>query len=92
VCEPRRLKFYFAPGDGIRAAELTDLFLDPEEVGLHGDYTDTSQMVVQLSQLGGPYGPTMRGANCCVDAWWPGGASGGTTCSGGCPADLTCNE
>lgn len=33
-----------------------------------------------------------RRANCCVDQWWPDPASISTLCSGGCPADLTCNE
>jgi hypothetical protein len=36
----------------------------------------------QMSNLSGPYGPTMRRANCCVDDWWPEPASIGTICSG----------
>ena len=43
-------------------------------------------------RLNGPYGVTMRRANCCVDDWWPDPASISTLCSGGCPTDLTCNE
>ena len=35
LCEPRRLKFYFSPVGGAKAAELSDLFLDPDEPGLH---------------------------------------------------------
>jgi hypothetical protein len=91
LCEPRRLKFYFAPGGGPRAAQLADLFLDPDEGGLHGIEAGPSELVSELSPLSGPYGPTIRRANCCVDAWWPAPASSGTTCAGGCPADLTCN-
>ena len=92
VCEPRQLKFYFAPGGGERAAELADLFLDPDENGLHGKQPDAPQVTAQISKLSGPYGPTMRRANCCVDDWWPEAASSGTICAGGCPADLTCND
>jgi arylsulfatase A-like enzyme len=92
LCEPRRLKFYFAPGGGDKAAELADLFLDPDEVGLHEAKIGSTKLLHQISNLNGPYGSAMRRANCCVDDWFPGPASSGTICSGGCPADLTCND
>jgi hypothetical protein len=92
-CEPRRLKVYVTPGDGNRATQLSDLFLDPDEFGLHGVKRGGSEEVVtQLSDIAGPYGPTMRRASCCLDDWWPEAASLGTACAGGCPADLTCNQ
>ena len=36
LCEARQLKFYVNPGGGHPA--MTDLFLDPDERGLHKDY------------------------------------------------------
>src|SRR5262249_44592348 len=92
LCEPRRLKFYFAPVAGANASELSDQFLDPDEDGLHNGKIGSTKLLHQMSDLSGPYGPTMRRANCCVDDWWPDPASIGTICSGGCPSDLTCNE
>ncbi len=91
-CEPRRLKFYVAPGDGNRATQMSDLFLDPDEFGLHDGKRNPDAIVTQLSSLAGPYGPAMQGANCCIDDWWPEAASAGTSCAGGCPAELTCNR
>ncbi len=90
VCEPRRLKFYIAPGVG--NTQVADLFLDPNEQGLHQGKSAQNTLLYQISQLTGPYGTTIRRANCCVDDWWSEPAAGGTNCSGGCPADLTCNE
>ena len=92
VCEARRFKFYFAAGSGDRNAELADLFLDPDEVGLHQSKTGSTKLLNEISKLEGPYGSIIRRANCCVDAWWPDPASIGTNCSGGCPADLACNQ
>jgi hypothetical protein len=92
VCEPRRLKFYFTPGVGNQAAQLADLFLDPDEDGLHQGKQGSTKLLHQISGLDSPYGTTMRRVNCCVDAWWPDPSFIGTNCSGGCPADLTCNQ
>ncbi len=92
LCEPRRLKFYFAPVGGAKAAELSDLFLDPDEPGLHNATIGSTKLVNEMSNLSGPYGAKMQRVNCCVDDWWSEPASIGTICSGGCPADLTCNQ
>ena len=92
LCAPRRLKFYFAPQGGAKASEIADLFLDPDEDGLHDAQIGSTKLLNQMSDLNGPYGNTMRRANCCVDDWWPDPASISTLCSGGCPTDLTCNE
>jgi hypothetical protein len=88
LCEPRMLKFYVNAGG--RNAEMTDLFLDPNEIGLHKG--DRSSFTHALSDLSGPYGLTIRRANCCMDDWWPEIGALGTNCSNGlsCPADLTC--
>jgi hypothetical protein len=77
---------------GAKAAELSDLFLDPDEPGLHNATLGSTKLVNEMSNLSGPYGPKMQRVNCCVDDWWPDPASIGTICSGGCPADLTCNQ
>jgi len=92
VCDARRLKFYFEPGTGDKTVELADLFLDPDEDGLHQDRIGSTKLLHQISKLSGPYGSTIRKANCCVDDWWPDPSFIGTNCSGGCPADLTCNQ
>jgi hypothetical protein len=86
LCEARQLKAYVTPAG--EKPQLADLFLDPDESGLHGRSTGT--MVPDLSAANGPYAATMARMNCCIDAWWPEGASGGTACSGGCPAALSC--
>ena len=92
LCEPRRLKFYFAPVGTDKAGELSDLFLDPDETGVHEPKINSTKLLHMMSALDGPYGDTIRRANCCVDDWWPDPAAIGTLCAGGCPADLTCNE
>ncbi len=90
VCEPRQLKFYVTAGG--RRPQMTDLFLDPDEVGLHK--SDRTSLTGDLSRLDGPYGPAMRRANCCIDAWWPEAAALGTSCTANdaCPDDLTCDQ
>ena len=77
---------------GAKAAELSDLFLDPDEPGLHNATIGSAKLVNELSNLSGPYGAKMRRVNCCVDDWWSEPASIGTICTGGCPVDLTCNQ
>jgi len=90
------LKLYVTPGHNVAnvaSAELSDLFLDPDEHGLHSG--DASTIVGQLSKLDGPYGPAMRRLNCCLDDWWPAIVpDAGTLCSSGysCPADFVCNQ
>jgi hypothetical protein len=87
LCEARELKLYIqAPN-----LELTDLFLDPDEHGLHAGLAGEGTIVRDLSAPGTRYTSTMSRLECCVDDWWPQGASG-STCSGSCPADFTCNE
>ena len=80
------------PQGGAKAGELADLFLDPDEDGLHNAEIGSTKLLNQMSDLNGAYGDAIRRANCCVDQWWPDPASISTLCSGGCPADLTCNE
>jgi hypothetical protein len=87
LCEARQLKLYISAPK----LELTDLFLDPDEHGLHGGLEVEGTIAFDLSRPNGPYTSTMRRLECCVDAWWPQGASG-STCSGGCPADFSCNQ
>jgi len=90
LCEARRLKTYLPPaGD---KPQLTDLFLDPDESGLHGRSTpnSTGAMVRDLSLASGPYAIAMGRMNCCIDQWWPEGAIGGSSCIGSCPAALSC--
>jgi hypothetical protein len=87
LCEARELKLYVeAPN-----LELADLFLDPDEHGLHAGLAGQGTITRDLSASGTPYMSTMTRLECCVDDWWPQGAAG-STCSGGCPADFTCNE
>jgi hypothetical protein len=89
LCEARVLKFYKVLG----ASELSDLFLDPDEQGLH-DLGATS-LVSALSDPDGGYAGMMRRMNCCVDDWWPEIVpQTGTLCTEGlrCSADLTCNQ
>jgi len=92
VCEPRRLKFYFSPNSGDKGVEMSDLFLDPDEDGLHQPKIGSTKFLHEISKLDGPYGTTIKRANCCVDDWWPAPAVNSTQCAGGCPADLTCNQ
>ncbi len=90
LCEARQLKFYVIAG--ARDLQMTDLFLDPDENGLHKG--DRRSLTYELSRLTGPYGSAMRRANCCMDDWWPEAGNLGTACTAGyaCPADLTCNQ
>jgi hypothetical protein len=91
LCEARSLKLYVSPG-AIASVQLTDLFIDPDEKGLHTG--DPAALPTQLSNLSGPYASAIRKMNCCIDAWWPEivGESG-TQCTLGdtCPADLSCD-
>jgi hypothetical protein len=88
LCEPRMLKFYERFS---RSGELVDLFLDPDEHGLHGSRGGPS-VASDMSSESGPYAGTMAKLACCVQNWWPEAGTGGL-CSGGatCPADLACN-
>jgi len=91
TCEPRRLKFYAIPGGAADSMELADVFLDPDERGLHGKFPGT--VVEDMSSMLGPYGDMMRRANCCLDDWWPEVSELGTQCSPGysCPASMACD-
>ena len=92
LCEARILKFYATPGT-VPGPELSDLFLDPDEKGLHQG--DPTSLVTALSNPTGGYATLMRRMNCCIDAWWPQIVTEtGTLCTTGlsCPADLTCNQ
>lgn len=91
LCEARTLKFYVSPGS-VASVEMSDLFLDPDEKGIHSGTQGT--LVSSMSNLSGPYGGALRRLNCCVDAWWPDiVAQSGTQCTAGfsCPADLACD-
>jgi arylsulfatase A-like enzyme len=87
LCEARQLKLYVE----VPNLELSDLFLDPDEQGLHSGLAGQGTVTRDLSEPNGPYASTMSRLECCVDAWWPQGAAG-STCSGGCPADFICNQ
>jgi hypothetical protein len=93
VSLPQELKLYVAPAggpDGAKA-ELTNLFLDPDEQGLHSGTAGT--LVDDMSKTNGRYASTIAHLNCCIDDWWPEVAmESGTLCAGGCPTDFTCNE
>ncbi len=92
LCEARILKFYANPGS-VPGPELTDLFLDPDEQGLHSG--KPGSLVAALSDPSGGYARAMARMNCCIDDWWPDIVSQtGTLCAGGfsCPSDLVCNE
>jgi hypothetical protein len=90
VCETQQLKLYLGADPG--GVGLVDLFLDPDERGRHIGEDDP--LFAQMSSPGGPYGPDLRRLSCCIDAWWPDGARGGTLCRArdACPADFTCNQ
>jgi hypothetical protein len=90
VCEPRQLKLYVTPRGGVANVELTDLFLDPDEHGLHSGSEGT--LTEQLSQPNGPYAGTIARLNCCIDDWWPEVAAEGSQCAGACPPDFACTE
>jgi hypothetical protein len=87
LCEARELKLYIS----VPSLELTDLFLDPDEHGLHGGIEAEGTLAHDLSKSTSGYASTMSRLECCVDAWWPAGAIG-STCTGSCPADFVCNE
>ncbi len=87
LCEARQLKLYVS----LPTLELTDLFLDPDEHGLHAKSNGEGTISFDLSRPGGPYQSTMSRLECCIDTWWPEGAAG-STCSGGCPTEFACNE
>jgi hypothetical protein len=92
LCEARVLKFYATPGS-VPGAELSDLFLDPDEHGLHRGMPGS--LIADLSDPQGAYASSMARMNCCIDDWWPEiVAQTGTLCTPGlsCPADLTCNK
>ncbi len=86
LCEPRMLKMY----DTFGGADMTDLFLDPDEKDVHAN----GPVAALLSDESGPYGATLRRMACCLDDWWDAGLRGGSLCGPGdsCPVDLTCNE
>jgi Sulfatase len=90
VCETQQLKLYLGADPG--GVGLVDLFLDPDERGRHIGEDDP--LFAQMSSPAGPYGPDLRRLSCCIDAWWPDGARGGTLCRArdACPADFTCNQ
>ncbi len=89
VCEARTLKLYL--GGGGPPVELTDLFLDPDERGLHNPQSNT---VTQSMTDAAGYAGLRSRLSCCVDDWWDGGTGATTACGPGfsCPADLTCNQ
>jgi hypothetical protein len=80
------LKMY----DNGGSADMTDLFLDPDERDVHTN----GPVAALFSDENGPYGPTLRTLACCIDDWWDGELRGGSLCDGGrtCPAELTCNK
>jgi Sulfatase len=90
VCETQQLKLYLGADPG--GVGLVDLFLDPDERGRH--IGEDGPLFAQMSSPAGPYGPDLRRLSCCIDAWWPDGARGGTLCRArdACPADFTCNQ
>jgi hypothetical protein len=90
VCEPRQLKLYVMPRGGGAKAQLTDLFLDPDEQGLLSRKRGT--LVDDLSEPDGRYASTIQRLNCCIDDWWPDAAASGTSCAGGCPTDFSCTK
>jgi hypothetical protein len=85
-CEPRRLKMYENGGN----ADMTDLFLDPDERDVHGGGVISGL----FSSETGPYGGTIRQLACCIDDWWAGESGAVSLCgpTDTCPAALTCNQ
>ena len=84
-CEPRMLKMYDNVGD----ADMTDLFLDPDEHDVHRG----GPIAGFLSDENGAYGDTIRQLVCCLDGWWSGDGRTSALCAGAtCPAALTCNK
>ncbi|HXJ34974.1 MAG TPA: sulfatase-like hydrolase/transferase [Candidatus Eisenbacteria bacterium] len=92
LCEARMLKTYISPG-AVASAQLTDLFIDPDETDLHAG--NPTSLITQISSMTGPYAGAIRKMNCCIDDWWPDVvAESGTLCTTGysCPADLVCDH
>jgi hypothetical protein len=94
LCETRVLKLYV--GGSPQPYELGDLFLDPDEQGLHEIIPGSGgpeTLVKSMTESAG-YASMAGRLNCCIDAWWDGGPGTPTNCTPGlsCPADLTCNE
>src|SRR5262249_365726 len=89
-CQARTLKYYTFGTN----ADMTDLFLDPDEFEAHGGANTDASIARTMGDENGPYGSLLRSLACCVDAWWDPGGGRGTLCGTGdaCPADLTCNE
>lgn len=87
ICESRMLKMYDMGG----SADMTDLFLDPDEQGVHGG---AAGIAAVMSDENGPYGTTLRKLSCCLDDWWDAGLRSGSLCTAStpCPAELTCNQ
>jgi sulfatase-like protein len=89
LCEARMFKYYADPGT-VPGPELVDLFIDPDENGLH---SGKGALINSLSDPSGPYATTIRRLNCCIDDWWPDAVGQiGTRCQSGdsCPADFVC--
>ena len=75
--------------DNGAGADMTDLFLDPDEHAVH----EGGPFASLMSDENGPYGDTLRAMACCLDDWWPGEGHQLSMCGGGsCPAALTCNQ
>ena len=95
LCEPRQLKLYVPGGSANdHAFQVSDLFLDPDENGLHSGAQAIGTVTADMSRVAGPYGGALRRAACCLDQWWYDPAMGPSICTAGfsCPADLTCNQ
>jgi len=88
LCEARQLKLYVEEP----TLELTDLFLDPDEHGLHAGTEGAGTVSYDLSRPGGAYADTMSRLSCCVRDWWPDATTAASVCTGSCPADFVCNE
>jgi len=88
LCEARQLKLYVEEP----TLELTDLFLDPDEHGLHAGTEGAGTVSYDLSRPGGAYADTMSRLSCCVRDWWPDATTAASVCTGSCPADFACNE
>jgi len=95
LCEPRILKFYvkgITAGGKPPETQMVDLFLDPDEVSLHGGTNGSMGTILgDMSHQSPAYRQTAETLNCCVDEWWPAGADSGTTCKASCPANLKCD-
>jgi hypothetical protein len=88
LCEARQLKVYVDEP----TLEMTDLFLDPDERGLHAGGEGIGTVAYDLSRPDGIYVDTMARLSCCVDDWWPEAKQPDSLCTGSCPADFVCNQ